>query len=216
MSDANSDAPDANDGTGDDDIIRLGDGAGGSSGPSGFIDPASAAGGSDSGVRDGGPRKRGRKPGGKNKPRAPKNAPSDLDSFFATCIFGIHQIAASVAKAPELELDDEESARIAKHARAVLSQYTSIDVSPRAQAWVGLIVACGGVYGPRLVAHKIRREHEREARQHRQPAPPPRPAAVMPQQPVKPAPSPESSVVHFPMAPAGGSDFGGGGGPGVA
>ncbi len=64
---------------------------------------------------------------------------------------GIHTMLASIAKTPELELTDEECERIAKAMQNV-AQYYPVYVDAKTQAWMGLIMTAGSVYGTRVFA----------------------------------------------------------------
>lgn len=202
---------------GDDGIIRLGSGENGNGSPENFVDPAGSGGGGNSGSAPVGnaPKRRGRKPGTKNKPRAEKAGKIDLGPFSGV-LLGIHSMLANIAKVPELELDNEEAEKLANASQKVLRHYVDLEVSQKAADWTNLFMAIGGIYGPRIVATKIRKARQRQERaeasqQNRaaQEAATPKPAGHG-------SPNVGANVVAMPHMNMGGSDgFGIGGGPGV-
>lgn len=68
----------------------------------------------------------------------------------------------AATKIPELELSDDEAAKLAECSSRVMEYYTGI-VSEKSQAWMALMMAIGGVYGSRAVAIYLRRRAETEA-----------------------------------------------------
>lgn len=215
----NDDIKNVVDGNGNADSFLLGAGNGTPGESGSFIDPAAATRtGTDAGS-SGGTGKRGRPKGSTNKTsKSTKKTSVDLGPFSA-CILGIHSMLASISRTPELELDEGESEKLAKASAAVMRHYVELDVSQKAADWTNLFLALGGIYGPRLVARKFRKQAEHAAhRQHAQQT-----QQQQAQQQPRPAgggaPNVGASVVHFPVPltmPVGGGDFGGsGGGPGV-
>jgi len=73
----------------------------------------------------------------------------------------VHLGIAGVTKTPELELDDDDAKTLSKAVSNVLEEF-DIRPDPKAQAVVGMIVACGMVYGPKLALIKMRVDDERK------------------------------------------------------
>lgn len=63
---------------------------------------------------------------------------------------------------PEAEIDREESKLLADSLADVSSFYNQV-VDPKIIAWVGLLGVCGKLYGPRIVAFRIRRSMTKPA-----------------------------------------------------
>lgn len=143
------------------------DEATGDDGNGSVIDPRAigigdgASGGSDSrsaGV--GTPRKRGRKPGsGSRKAAASPVSVSGVEKL----LFSIHAMGASFLKTPELMIDQSEAALLAGAVVEVSKHYEILGgVSDKAVAWVNLAQCVGMIYGPRVVALKMRKAGDRQ------------------------------------------------------
>lgn len=65
-------------------------------------------------------------------------------------------MAAKALKLDELKLDSEESKVLAGAIQNVASHYDYIP-DAKVVAWVGLIGTVGAIYGPRIVAIKVRK-----------------------------------------------------------
>lgn len=112
-------------------------------------------------------RRRGRKRGGNNAanhgPRK-KTSAADLsnaiEALTKTLVI-VHAGLSVVTKTPELVIDDEEGTILAKATANVLDQF-DLKPDPKIQAIVGLIVACGTVYAPRVALVKMRHEQEKK------------------------------------------------------
>lgn len=59
---------------------------------------------------------------------------------------------------PDLELADNEGERLANAIRPVLELYDIPEISAPVQAWLGLIMCCGAIYGPRISAAMMERK----------------------------------------------------------
>jgi len=77
-----------------------------------------------------------------------------------------HHAAATWTATPELEIDEDEATGVCKAGDDVLAFYNKIP-SPELQVWFGLIAALGMVYGPRVVAIRLRLKREAEERAKR-------------------------------------------------
>jgi hypothetical protein len=80
---------------------------------------------------------------------------------FAVNMFG--SFIAARSKQPKLELDEEESGKIAERVAHVGSFY-NVPVSPVSQAWIGLAGCIGAIYWGKIAALKIERAMEAESR----------------------------------------------------
>jgi hypothetical protein len=72
---------------------------------------------------------------------------------------GVHSMLATIARAPELELSEDEAAKIAKASVAVAKLY-NIETTEKAAAWANLAGALGGAYIPRFLAINFRKSQE--------------------------------------------------------
>lgn len=75
----------------------------------------------------------------------------------------VHIGLSAVTKTPEMTLDQAEADLLAEATVNVLREF-DIKPDPRAEAVIGLIVAAGTVYGPRVYLVKARQKTERETR----------------------------------------------------
>jgi hypothetical protein len=177
--------------------------ASGSSGDGGTVDPGSVAtdSGSDTDSGTGERRRRGRKPGSRNKSKEDKIAIGDL----AANIAAIHAAASVVFSTPELVLSTDPVDEPRKFADAIASvaayygweKYLKYPNHPL----VVLALTAGAIYWPRVAAIKMRHmaEHAEAQRNRPQPqrqglAPPPaRTEAPQPRAPEAP-PSPAAPM----------------------
>ena len=72
-------------------------------------------------------------------------------------------MAASALKVDELALDEEEAKVLGDAVNEVASHY-DITPDPKIMAWAGLIGVCASVYGPRVMAYKIRTASDKKDR----------------------------------------------------
>lgn len=115
--------------------------------------------GSDSGgSAESGPKRRGRKPGTKNRAKT-DTASLDVQGISAL-LFSIHLGVSAIAKAPELALDQEESDKLAK-ATANVARHYGIAASAKVLDWAALFATLGAVYGPRIILINMRTRSER-------------------------------------------------------
>lgn len=132
------------------------------------IDPSAIGGGSAASDGDNGgigePRKRrGRKPGSRN---APKAIPHNIDAIEAL-LLGTHTLLASVSRVPELGIEPLEAKQVATAYVNVARHYPILQQSEKVIDWTNLLIALGAVYGSRLYSYRMRKPA--------QPAAPPRP-----------------------------------------
>ena len=135
------------------------------------LDPASADRAGDVKRETG---KRGRPPGGRNKPKEKAQLHietpgleaaatlTDLSELNTTLQFS-HEILSTVFRAPELKLDNDSADTLADALKKVNRHY-NIKVKQKTLDWYNMIVCCAVVYGPRINAISMRRSSERAAK----------------------------------------------------
>lgn len=74
---------------------------------------------------------------------------------------GLHAIFAERTATPELELSEEEGDKFMKSAQHVLRHY-SVKTTQKTMDTIALMGCVAGIYGPRIVAIRIRKTMERE------------------------------------------------------
>lgn len=124
-----------------------------------IIDPGdfgdTAGDGSDSGDT---PRKRrGRPAGSKNRGSSSNSRPSKTTSNLDSILYSVHTMGAMFLKIPELMINEEESKQLAEAINKVTELYDIPILSDKSMAWMGLAMAAGSIYGPRMVAAKLSR-----------------------------------------------------------
>lgn len=109
------------------------------------------------------PKRRGRKPGSKNKTgSAPGKAAVLTPEKLAPKIEGAHAFAAAMLGIPLIQILPDESVAIAEALCDVASHY-ELPVSGKTLAWVNLIAVLGMVYGIRVAqwpAYKLAKQRE--------------------------------------------------------
>lgn len=127
--------------------------------PTEFIAPASIgeSGNSSEGSQPG--KRRGRKPGSKNRKQT--QTENDLTTVV---LLSIHTMMASFSKCPELELEKEEAERLGAAVNQVASFYTTEILGEEVRAWIMLATVAGSIYGPRTFAilHRGKKETQQE------------------------------------------------------
>lgn len=110
-----------------------------------FVDPTSATGG----TADGTPKRRGRKPGSKN--RTTRNDATKTTQDLSRLLFSVHIGMASMLKSPVWMLTEQEATNLGEAITRVTELY-DISIIPEKQlAWLNLIMVGGTIYGPRIV-----------------------------------------------------------------
>ena len=111
-------------------------------------------------------KKRGRKSGSGERPagaqRTRKTASdysASLDALTNTLVI-VHAGLASVSKIKEFELEKDEAKSLAVAVGNVLAEF-DIQPDPKMQAIVGLVVAAGAIYGPRMYLYQERVKEEK-------------------------------------------------------
>lgn len=118
------------------------------------VDPSDVGNGSGSG---GTGKRRGRPPGSHYGPRKTK-AQTNL-SGLEGILLSMHAMAAGFLEVQELALDPAEAKLLADAAVQVAAYYGSV-VNPKVLAWVNLAMVCGGIYGTRFAAYRMRMKSE--------------------------------------------------------
>lgn len=108
-------------------------------------------------------KRRGRKAGSGNSGSKKANLSASLDALSTTLML-VHVGLASATKTPELELEEKEADTLAQATARVLEEF-DFTPSPKVQAVVGLIVACGSIYGPKAIQIKMRWDAEKEVKE---------------------------------------------------
>ena len=118
--------------------------------------------GSGSGSNDGGdtPRRRGRKPGSKNA--STKDTANLTGVDIKDILLSIHTMLAIRMSCPEMELTDDEAARMDKAVKRVMRHYP-LNVSQKAVDTSMLFYVLADVYGTRAVAFYMKSKVEKEA-----------------------------------------------------
>lgn len=121
----------------------------------GIVDPASLESGSGSGGGDvgNGKRKRGRPAGSKNG-GASKATSKGTDSL-ASLLYSVHLIGASFLKVPQLELSEDEAAKLGKAVSRVSELYDMPLMDEKTQAFVNLAMVGASIYGPRFMSYRL-------------------------------------------------------------
>lgn len=122
-------------------------------------------------------KRRGPKSGGNSAPRVSgKKAghSASLDALTNTLII-VHAAISTATKTPELAIEETEAKSLAGAVANVLEEF-DIQPDPKVQAIVGLVIAAGSVYGPRMYLIRERQKAQRKVKE--------KPAEVIPFGPV--------------------------------
>lgn len=120
-----------------------------------YINGGGATDGGDSGTR----KRRGRKPGSKNRTAAKK-----AEDSVAPFLMMAHQWAAVFLKTPEIMLSQDEAKQLSD-AYTNFCEYHEIPVmSDKRMSEVNMIIALAMVYGPRAIAVRNRLREEAQAK----------------------------------------------------
>lgn len=163
---------------------------------SGSYDPRTRTDDSDDGTGDAQPgntsdgrKRRGRKPGSKNRQA---RATVDL-SGIETILLSIHNMGTVWLGVPHLDLEKEEAEKIRKGIEAVAREYPHRGLSSKTVAWFQLCTALGSAYGPRaMVLRDILRDRAEERKKNANPVAQ-KPHQAVPQ-PIRETPKPQAST----------------------
>ena len=95
--------------------------------------------------------------GGQRGEKASQTAVSGVEKI----LFSLHQMASQFL--PELAIEREESKMLAESLADVSAFYNQV-VDPKLVAWIGLAGVVGKLYGPRVMAYKMRKMIEKKNR----------------------------------------------------
>lgn len=127
----------------------------------GAINPGDIISGEPDGSPSGEPkRKRGRPAGSRNK-AAGTSTRKETQADLAAAIFGVHLMLSKLIQIQELELDEDESQKLARAVERVNSLYSNFVVPEKVLAWIGLLTVLGAVYGPRIATYNLRKSEEK-------------------------------------------------------
>jgi hypothetical protein len=98
------------------------------------------------------PKRRGRKPGSKNRASIPTEKPpqSNLIESFESLLLSVHFMASKLLDAPEWELDPPEAKALSDSLKRI-AEFYPVGLSPKRIAQAELAVVVATVYGPRIV-----------------------------------------------------------------
>ena len=111
-------------------------------------------------------KRRGRKSAGASTARVSgKKAgnSASLDALTNTLII-VHAAVSTATKTPELAIEETEAKSLAGAVANVLEEF-DIQPDPKVQAIVGLIIAAGSVYGPRMYLIRERQKAQRKTKE---------------------------------------------------
>jgi hypothetical protein len=97
---------------------------------------------------------------GRGRPRGSKNK-SAVQGSLTSLLFSLHTMGAVLLKTPELEISEQEAKKLNDGITDVARYYTDAELPPKVQAWLNLLMVAGTVYGPRVIAIKIRSKNNR-------------------------------------------------------
>jgi hypothetical protein len=109
--------------------------------------------GADSRADSDSPRRKRGRPAGSGKSSSAKR--SETSRSLDSILFSVHMMGAMWMKIPELMLSEDESKMLANAVNKVTELYDIPILSEKSQAWMGLAIAAGTVYGPRLMTAKL-------------------------------------------------------------
>lgn len=96
-----------------------------------------------------GPKRRGRKPGSKN--RASQQSTKEVSQDLSGLLLSLHLMGSVILKTPELAITKEESEQLGEAVARVNREFGVQIMSPKMAALVNLGIVAGTVYGPRVV-----------------------------------------------------------------
>ena len=110
-----------------------------------YVDPDSGSSGDD--ARTGERKRRGRKPGVKNRKTV-----SETTQTLEAILYSAHLMASNFLRIPELALTEDESKLLSAAVLRVSELYELPLLNEKAMAWINLTLVAGTIYGPRIVA----------------------------------------------------------------
>ena len=137
----------------------IGDSGGGEDDGIPVVEPSEIITGEASGDASG-RRRRGRKPGGRN--RTPQQSTKEVSQDLTGLLFSLHLMGAAICKTPELQLTKEEAEELGKAVARVNKEYGIQIISSKAAALINLAIVGGTIYGPRSIAIMNNRKNEKK------------------------------------------------------
>lgn len=114
------------------------------------------------------PESRARKPRsdtGTRRIGRPRRGAAEAESAqnLAGILLSLHAMGAVLLKTPELELADEEAAKLAGAIAHVNELYGGIILPEKAAAWINLVMVAGTIYGPRIIVINAKKKSGKPA-----------------------------------------------------
>jgi len=116
-----------------------------------FVSPTNATGGSSDGI----PKRRGRKPGSKNRAggTSPRSA-TQTSQDISVLLFSLHLGVAAIFKSPGFAITPDESEKLGDAITRVTELYDISVLPEKTIAWINLAMVAGTIYGPRMMTKK--------------------------------------------------------------
>jgi hypothetical protein len=86
---------------------------------------------------------------------------TEVQAFLASILYGVHEIGANLMHAEELSLTDEEADLYGEGVLKVWQEYDMPIPDAKTMAWVNLAKVLSSIYGPRIMAIRMRKANER-------------------------------------------------------
>lgn len=106
------------------------------------------------------PVRRGRRKGSRNSSGS-KQQQKQTGQDLTGILLSAHFLLATIAKVPEIELEEAEARKLGDALARVNALYDGIIFTEKQMAWIQLAMAGGAVYGPRLVVYRARVKQEK-------------------------------------------------------
>lgn len=89
---------------------------------------------------------------------------TEVSTFVADLLYGLHEMAANFTNTEELSLDEDEAKALGEATVRVAQEYDMPMPDAKTMAWVNLAKVLSVVYGPRVGAIRMRKAQERRNR----------------------------------------------------
>lgn len=123
-----------------------------------YTDPSSAGSNSSTSAGSGTGKRRGRKPGSRNKSAGGKASATQATNDISGILFTAHLFIAKAVKMDLLEITKEESEELGGAITRVTELYEIPLLSPKHMAFVNLAMVMGNVYGSRLIVASLQKK----------------------------------------------------------
>jgi hypothetical protein len=94
----------------------------------------------------------------------PRKSATEVSTFVADLLYGLHEIAANFTHTPELELSEDEAKGLGEATVRVAQEYDLPMPDAKTMAWINLLKVVSVVYGPRVGAVRIRKTREKASK----------------------------------------------------